>query len=136
MATFQFACPHCNGPFEVEDPPAGKALACPSCGEPVALPDELPPPGSESVRLESGAGESAAGESVATPAPFVPFDFRDQSTSIVRHRPSRRKKRATIKKVEHLSRSERQRRQQRRSVAMMIVGMVVLCIAVVVLSRF
>ena len=127
MELFQFACPHCSEPFEVEDPAAGGEIACPFCGEPVALPDELPSGVSEIGDLEGPKEELAAPAGEPSPAPFIPFDFRDASTSGLRPRGSTRKR---------LTRSERLHRQQRRSLVMMVLGLAVLFIAVLVLNRF
>jgi hypothetical protein len=135
MALFQFACPHCNQPFEIEDPPAGQAVHCPHCQDLVGLPDELAPALYEPARA---ADTSSEAERAEPESPFANIDFRDERTSILRPRRWKRKKRVPKKtrNVVQLSRNEKRRRQQRRSLFMMVFGLVVLFVAVVVLSRF
>jgi hypothetical protein len=90
------------------------------------IPTDLPPP------LAADSTQDAAEGS------FIPFDFREESLASVRLGGRRRKPkpRAEPVPVRHLSRSERTRRQQRRSIILMILGTIVLLCAVIALSRF
>ncbi len=135
MPLTQLICPHCAGVFQADNPAAGEAVTCPRCGHPIQLPDEWSPPAPDGDPPWP-VGEFSSGEQTADLAeptgPFIPLDiFGDVDSSAHVRRPAR--KRAAVRT---LSRQEKKRRRQVRSVVLMIGGLVVLAIAVVVLSRF
>ncbi len=114
MTSIEFVCPHCSGRFELENPPAGGRVACPSCKGMLAIPAELPQPDTD-----EGA-----------------FDFvgeRAPRELLVHRRTSAAQQEAPI--VEPLSRAEKEHRRQIRSLAWMIGGGALLAIAAAVLSR-
>ena len=149
MASFQFACPYCNGQFAVDDPPAGQAVACPHCGGAIALPAELnpaivaPPPvagqpsASEPPSVEEDAPWVAPTPTPSAGATILPFEIESSAiphiaTSIAQHGPGSRKR----PPVRRLTRQERNTRRLYRNLALMAVGMLVLAVAVVALSRW
>ena len=72
MTTSQFACPHCNGRFQVDNHSAGATLACPHCGGRIAVPPGLVNDPAAPLTVENPDLEQPPAE------PFVPFDFRDE----------------------------------------------------------
>lgn len=128
MALFQFACPHCSGQFQVQDPPAGQAIACPHCGRGVALPSELPPP-ADAVEAPPAPPPSPE-DGVTLPfdvhePPALPTGQASRASAHVLPPPARAP----------LSRDERERRRTIRNLVLMLAGLVVLVVAALVLSR-
>ncbi len=121
MEPFQFACPYCSGQFEIDQLPEGNAVACPHCGEAVGFPAELASPQTESAR--SGAAELPDGV----------FDFLDRANPATKADSSNTAGRRGRPRT--LTRQERERLRMRRNVVLMVVGVVVLSLAAVLLSR-
>jgi DNA-directed RNA polymerase subunit RPC12/RpoP len=128
MSVVEFVCPHCNERFEFENPPAGEHVACPLCGGMLAIPAELPTEDTAAGDFDfvgRDDGETAAGA----------FDVGELApTEMLPHR----RKSAAVEKlpaVVPLSREEKERRRQIRTVAWMIGGGLLLAIAAAVLSR-
>jgi hypothetical protein len=127
MALFQFACPHCSGQFQVQDPPAGEAIACPHCGRGVALPAELPPP--------ADVVEAPPDLPLPTDGITLPFDVHEPPTPSAAQ-PSRASAQVVRPPARApLSREERERRRTIRNLLLMLTGLVVLVVAALVLSR-
>ncbi len=126
MALFQFACPHCSGQFQVQDPPAGQAIACPHCGLGVALPSELPPP-ADAVETPPESPRSTDGIELPfeldEPAPAMPPSPLAGAPVVL---PQTRAP---------MSREDRERRRTIRNLVLMVTGLIVLVAAVLVLSR-
>ncbi len=124
MESNVFACPHCNGPFTIEQIPPSQAVACPHCGGAVAVPDQQS--ASEPWRdAATGLEESAAAldflkPSVVSPAPPAEPTPQAPTSKLV---------------LEPRSRIEQERRRTVRNLVLMTVGVIVLAVAVVVLSR-
>ncbi len=129
MASFQFACPHCSRPFELENPQAGAVVACPACGESLALPAQLP----AALAPDDQGAEFAPPE--VTNEESVPLAFDLGEPPPLRRGAAAPRKSPATPAGRQLSREERMRRQQVRSLVLMIGGVVVLAIAVIVLSR-
>jgi hypothetical protein len=132
MALIEFACPHCQACFQVDDPPPGRPLACPHCQQLMALPGStsLGPP---SAPLPSLAGPAAPDESAGVALPFDPLDVE---FGAVRRRRGRRQvgpDRAVGGM--QLNPAQRKRRRQLRSTIVMLLCGLVLIVAVVLLSR-
>jgi hypothetical protein len=128
MALFQFGCPHCGGAFQVQDLPAGQAVACPHCGGGVALPSELPP---------SAAAAETAAEPPPVPAEYnqgieLPFEPRETHVAKTAVRPPLPPEATTRTS---LTRAQRERRRAVRNLVLMIVGLIVLVGAALVLKR-
>ena len=125
MASYHFACPYCSGAFEVSAPELGQAIACPHCAATVTLPTELPPPPPDlPPAVEEPEGGVYAFLADPTPSPAA------------RSAPSRPSQvtRSSAKRPA-ISARERDRRRALRNVVLMVVGLLVLVLAVVVLSR-
>jgi hypothetical protein len=126
MAPVAFSCPHCSGRFEAENPPAGTAVACPHCRGAVSPSDDA----AGAAREDPLAFLSPPADSTA---PLVPFDL-DEPKSIAR-RAARRDRGRLPRQVRRLSREEKARRRARRNLVLMTLGIVVLVVAAVLLSR-
>ncbi len=133
MTLFQFACPYCSGQFEIENPPAGQAVACPHCREMVALPAELPPPVRETQSVAPAGSEFLPPRAEANDA-VLPF-ILDEPISPAARRGRQSATRVQRPPVRRLSREEKELHRARRNLVMMVVGVVVLAVAAVVLSR-
>ncbi len=130
MAVLEFACPYCNGQFEIADPPAGMAVTCPHCGAAVALPVDLPP-ASQAIQ------PSPPIEFVAPhAAPFIPLDIVTAPTTPVGPGRGCRARRGPAPEVSRLSREKQAQRRLQRNLVLMATGLLLLTIAVAVLSRF
>lgn len=119
-----YHCPHCSGPFTIEQAPPSETVACPHCGGAVALPDQklaVEPRGDAATAPEeSAAALDFLQPSVASPAPPAsPTPAPPQTKPILEPR----------------SRIELERRRTVRNLVLMTVGVVVLAVAVVVLSQ-
>jgi hypothetical protein len=128
MAVVEFACPHCNEQFELEDPPAGEHVACPLCGGMLAIPADLP-----AEDADSGALEFVGRDDVeAAPAAFDVGELAPAEML-----PHRRKSAASAPApaIVPLSREEKERRRQIRTFVWMIGGGLLLAIAAAMLSR-
>ena len=137
MTSIEFVCPHCSGRFELENPPAGGHVACPLCGQTLAIPAELPPADEQTPSAASDANQSefdfvGPGDAEAPP---LAFDVGELAPLTSPSRRRRSKAREDKPVVERLSREEKERRRQVRSLVWMIGGAVLLVIAVAVLSR-
>ena len=125
MASYHFACPYCNGAFDIAAPELGQGIACPHCAATVTLPTELPPPPPDiPVADDASAGGVYAFLAEPTPPPAS--------------RPTAPRPLQTIRRSANrpaISSRERDRRRAVRNVVLMFVGMLVLVAAVVVLSR-
>jgi hypothetical protein len=119
MASFEFLCPHCSGRFELENPPPGEQTACPLCGGPLAIPPELPepPPAPPQVQPASAPAE---------------VDVTQFGLNVD---PSPARAPGVVSREEPLSREEKERRRQVRSLIWMIGGVLLLAVAAIVLSR-
>lgn len=125
MPQYRLACPHCSHTFALENPPAERQVSCPACGQALALPEHLPaasqPPGPTS----SFEGAADLAPTVTSPADVAaPPSIVDQGPAA-----------PAVGPVRHLSREEKVQRRQTRSLVLMIVGVVLLAVAAVVLSR-
>jgi len=101
MASMEFACPHCSGRFELENPRAGGRVPCPLCGQTIAIPADLPPTEQPAAEKVDSKSAPSGNESLAV----------------------------------RLSREEKHRRRQIRSLVWMIGGAVLLALAAILLSR-
>jgi hypothetical protein len=131
MALIEFACPHCRGQFQLDNPPAGGQVACPLCRQVLAIPTDLPP----AVAGFDFAPPQAAGGARGVKPPPLAFD-PDEASAV--ERPSRRRKSPPpndVSVLEPLSRQRQDRRRQMRGLAWMIGGILLLAIAAAVLSR-
>lgn len=137
MALFEFVCPHCSGRFDLENPPAGGQAACPLCSRTLAIP-ELPRGDEETGGAVDDANEIEVGvvgrcDVEAQPVAFDVGELAPLELLSGRHRSKVRQVEPVVKP---LSREEKERRRQIRSLAWMIGGAVLLAIAAAVLSRF
>lgn len=124
MAVVEFVCPHCSGPFELENPPLGERVACPQCGGMLEIPAELP--GDDADEDEARATDDSESQPTAFDiGELAPAEMLPHHRSTVHHE----------RPIRQLSREEKQRRRQIRSLVWMIGGGVLLAIAVAVLSR-
>jgi predicted Zn finger-like uncharacterized protein len=129
MAVVQFACPYCSGQFDVENPPAGQAVRCPHCEASVVLPGE--PPAVDAPPPANADPLAFLTPPAAGPAPtFAP----DEPMPVVRE-VRKRKPRPAPREVRHLSREEKERRRAVRNLVLMTAGVVILCVAAILLSR-
>ena len=146
MESFHFACPHCSGQFEVKHPPPGHAVACPHCGGGVALPPDMPLPvdaptqRDESYSAEAPPAEppmqtSGLGHAAAPVEPPQAFDFIEPPTIAASRPASPAAGQRVLPEMRRLSREEKERRRTVRNLVLMVVGVVVLVVATVVLSR-
>ena len=142
MESNQFSCPHCNGEFAVEHLAAGQAVACPHCGVAVVLPNAppeapLPPEAAELASNTDPASEHsrvAEDQGAASHARDGAFDFLDSAGSAAD--PTTATQRASeAVSVRRLTREEKELRRTVRNLVLMIVGVVVLAVTAVVLSR-
>jgi hypothetical protein len=133
MALVQFACPYCSGQFEIADPPAGQAVACPHCSAAVALPVNLP---STPLAAPQVVNPWATVEPVAQDAaPFIPLDLVSLPTTRAGRSGRRRAPNAPEPGVQRLSREKERHRRLSRRVAMMAIAVLLLVLAVAVLTR-
>ncbi len=143
MPSFEFACPHCSWRFRLENRATNELVACPKCGQSLAIRDELPATRSEETASGDDVGESSA------------LDFIQPTLSIGTGRTSRKVRiemsakelnadeaventagrPAEKRAVRTLSREEKTRRRQRRSTILMAGGLALLIIALLLLSR-
>ena len=139
MPGFEFACPHCSRRFALENPPAGEQISCPECGQPLAIPAELPAPSDESLGAASESGTLdfirptlSMGSGKGDPkSPTVPPAGEPRLTTPAESPEAT----ATPRVVRQLTRQEKEARRQRRSLILMVGGLVLLIVALIVLSR-
>jgi hypothetical protein len=143
MPWFEFVCPHCSRRFGLENPTAGGLIACPECGQSLAIPAELPLP-SDPI----GAGDEAEASDIGS------LDFIRPTLSMESHRtlakspaappvenqpavPPVASSEALPKPpvVRQLTRQEKEARRQRRSLVLMVGGLILLIATLIVLSR-
>jgi hypothetical protein len=136
MALVDFACPHCSGQFQLENPPLGGQVACPLCRQMLAIPSELPPDvaDSDAAAPVTSPSESETGEHPHVETREIELDVADTAGHVPR---AQRRTRLGDERVavEPLSRIQKEHRRQVRSLVWMIGGAVLLAIAAAVLSR-
>jgi hypothetical protein len=125
MASYEFLCPHCNGRFELANPPPGGRVACPLCRQTLAIPTELPEP------VPAATEPTQPVEAEVRP---LAFDVDTASRELEARRKARERA-DEAPRIVPLSREEKERRRQVRSLIWMIGGVVLLAIAAMVLSR-
>jgi hypothetical protein len=131
MASYEFLCPHCSGRFALANPPPGGRAACPLCGQTLAIPAELP----ESLPAPRGPAAAAQETRQEEPeAPSLAFDV-DAAARELASRRKRGERPVEAPRIVPLSRAEKERRRQVRSLIWMIGGVLLLAIAAIVLSR-
>ena len=129
----------------MENPPAGQQVNCPKCGQPLAVPDELPasrdPTGSsdESLGKTSDGGAldfiqptlSMGSARTAPKAPLAPpVEDKPQVPPASSTEPL-----AQPPVIRQLTRQEKEARRQRRSLILMVGGLILLIATLIVLSR-
>lgn len=141
MASFELLCPHCSGRFELANPPRGGQVACPRCGRSVAIPADVPKPVAErrvtrSKPPPSRPKDADEGEAEPVLLPYDEDEPRPEAQPPVEASPPVPTSEAVHEApVVRVSREEKARRRQMRSLIWMIVGVVLLAIAVIVLTR-
>lgn len=129
MTLIEFVCPHCSGRFELEDPPAGESVACPLCGQTLAIPAELPQDDTDDGAFDFVGRDDVEGPPLAfdvgelAPAELLPH----RRTPAAHDEPPA---------VVPLSREQKEHRRQIRTLVWIIGGGILLAMAAAVLSRW